>query len=156
MFTNIMHVAINTDHIEEEIEFYTKKLGGILKYQVTYEIYLDRDDRPEQQAIAKKEPNKIFNAYVELAPGQFLEFFPKKEGQTDDVPFGSRLGLFHFGLLTENIFDKRKELEEKGVIFDTEISKGPSGTYQMWTHDPDGNKFEIMQYTEESFQLKGC
>lgn len=155
MFTNIMHVAIFTDQIEEEIKFYTEKLGGILKYKVTYSIYLDRDDRPTQQEIAKKDPNKIFNAYVEIAPGQFLEFFPKNEGQINDVQFGSRLGIFHFGLLTENIFDKRKELEEKGVVFDTEISKGPSETYQMWTHDPDGNKFEIMQYTNNSFQIKG-
>lgn len=25
----------------------------------------------------------------------------------------------------------------------------------MWTHDPDGNKFEIMQYTPKSLQFKG-
>ncbi len=25
----------------------------------------------------------------------------------------------------------------------------------MWVHDPDGNKFEIMQYTDKSFQVVG-
>ena len=28
-------------------------------------------------------------------------------------------------------------------------------TWQMWSHDPDGNKIEFMQYTEKSFQLVG-
>lgn len=156
MFSSLMHIAIYTDNIDEMIRFYTEQLGGILKYKVTYRIYLDREDRPENQKIVRVDPDRIFNAYVEIAPGQFLEFFPKQEGQVPDVPFGKRLGLFHFALLTENIFSKRAELEARGVAFDTDISKGPSGTYQMWTHDPDGNRFEIMQYTEESYQLKGA
>ena len=25
----------------------------------------------------------------------------------------------------------------------------------MWIHDPDGNRIEIMQYTDESFQITG-
>ena len=53
------------------------------------------------------------------------------------------------------LFAARKELEARGVTFDTQICKGPSETYQMWTHDPDGNRFEIMQYTEKSYQLVG-
>ena len=38
---------------------------------------------------------------------------------------------------------------------DTPITKGPSETYQMWLHDPDGNKFEIMQFTDKSIQVVG-
>ena len=25
----------------------------------------------------------------------------------------------------------------------------------MWIHDPDGNRIEMMQYTDESFQITG-
>lgn len=32
---------------------------------------------------------------------------------------------------------------------------GQSETWQMWIHDPDGNKFEIMQYTDKSLQHHG-
>lgn len=37
--------------------------------------------------------------------------------------------------------------------FDTDIYKGPDGTYTMLVSDPDGNKIEFMQYTSESLQL---
>ena len=46
-------------------------------------------------------------------------------------------------------------MKAAGIEPDTDISKGPSGTYQQWYHDPDGNKFEVMQYTEDSWQLRG-
>ena len=42
-----------------------------------------------------------------------------------------------------------------GVDIDIEPNKGQSETWQMWIHDPDGNKFEIMQYTDKSLQFKG-
>ena len=54
-----------------------------------------------------------------------------------------------------DIYKARDEFLEKGIELDTDISKGPSETYQMWLHDPDGNKFEVMQYTENSIQVKG-
>lgn len=49
----------------------------------------------------------------------------------------------------------RELLEGRGLAFDTEPSKGPSGTWQMWAHDPDGNMFEVMQFTEDSYQVVG-
>ena len=64
---------------------------------------------------------------VNGASGQFVEFFPKGHEQ----------------------------LVAAGVVPDTEISKGPSETYQFWVSDPDGNKFEIMQFTDKSYQVVG-
>jgi catechol 2,3-dioxygenase-like lactoylglutathione lyase family enzyme len=152
----MMHIAYYTDKMEEMVDFYTNKLGLELKVLVRFGIYKDRDDRPLMQKIAKEDPDRIFNVYIEMAPGQFIELFPKMEGQTEDTaPWNSRLGYSHYGLTCDDIFETRKKLEAAGVVFDTEISKGPSETYQMWTHDPDGNKFEIMQYTDRSFQVVG-
>ena len=152
---SIMHVAFNTDQMDELITFYTKKMGFRLKTVVRYGIYLDRDDRPAFQAIAKEDPDRIFNAYIEVCDRQFLELFPKTPGQGEHIGFNTNLGYSHFALVVDDIHETRKELEERGVVFDTNISKGPSETYQMWLHDPDGNKFEIMQFTENSIQLKG-
>jgi len=59
--------------------------------------------------------------------GQFVEFFPKGHEQ----------------------------LVAAGVVPDTEISKGPSETYQFWVSDPDGNKFEVIQFTDKSYQVVG-
>lgn len=30
--------------------------------------------------IAKEDSDRIFNAYIEIAPEQFIELFPKQEG----------------------------------------------------------------------------
>ena len=44
---------------------------------------------------------------------------------------------------------------EAGIEIDIEPNKGQSETWQMWIHDPDGNKCEIMQYTDLSLQHQG-
>ena len=155
MFKSVMHIAFFTDNMDEMIRFYTEVLGATVKVRTTYRSYLDRDDRPRQQRIARKDPDRIFNVYLELAEGQFVELFPKNEGQADDVGWNQRLGYSHYALLVDDIFKVRDDLSARGMKCDTEISKGPSGTYQMWAHDPDGNKFEIMQFTEDSYQIKG-
>lgn len=156
-FNDVMHIAFMTCHMDEMVDFYQNKLGATPKVITRYKEYLDRDDRPAYQAIAREDPERIFNVYYEIAPGQFLEFFPCEPGELteDTAPWNSRFGYSHFALTVDDIFATRSELEAAGVEFDTQISKGPSGTYQMWAHDPDGNKFEIMQYTEDSYQVVG-
>ena len=154
-YKNIMHVAFFTDHYEEMVDFYVNKLGAKQKVIVKYDVYLHRDDRPAMQKIAREDPDRIFNTYLEIADGQFIELFPANENQKAHTGWNEHKGYSHFALLVDDIFQTRKELEESGVVFDTEISKGPSETYQMWAHDPDGNRFEIMQYTENSVQVKG-
>ncbi len=154
-YNSIMHIAFYTDKLNEMIDFYTKKLGGTLKTVVRYDVYASRDDRPAMKKIAKEDPNRIFNAYIELAPLQFIELFPAYEGQKDFTEFNEHKGYSHFALIVDDIYEARKELEINGIVFDTQISKGTSETYQMWTRDPDGNRFEIMQFTPNSIQVKG-
>ena len=67
----------------------------------------------------------------------------------------TRLGYSHFALMVDDIFEAREEVVKAGVDIDIEPNKGQSETWQMWIHDPDGNKFEIMQYTDKSLQFKG-
>ncbi|MCF0105563.1 MAG: VOC family protein [Holdemanella sp.] len=151
-----MHIAFFTDKMDEMIDFYTNKLGCKVKVCVKYKQYLNRDDRPQMQAMALKDPEAIFNVYMEICEGQYIELFPKQEGMLErDTIWNSRLGYSHFALTVDDIYKTREELAAKGCEFDTDISIGPSQTYQMWMQDPDGNKFEIMQYTDKSYQITG-
>ena len=116
-FTNIMHIAFYTDQMDEMIDFYVNKLGGKVKASVKYEVYLNRDDRPVMQAIAKKTPDKLFNVYIELAPMQFIELFPAEENQKPHTEFNEHIGYSHYAFIVEDIYDTRKILERNGVVF---------------------------------------
>ena len=154
LFNNLMHVSFFTDQLDAMCDFYVEKLGGTLKIVTRAKAYLDRPQSGYHE-VALSDPEKVIIVYIELAPGQFIELFPKAEGQGPASHMGENLGYAHFALTVDDIFAAREELERRGVVIDTEISKGPSETYQMWTHDPDGNAFEIMQYTDKSYQVVG-
>lgn len=153
-YTSIMHIAFYTRQFDAMLDFYCHKLGGKIKSITRYNVYLDRDDRPFQQKIAQEDPQRIFNAYIELAPLQFIELFPAFAQQKEHPAFNEHIGYSHFALTVQDIYQTQAELIAAGVIPDTPITKGPSETYQMWLHDPDGNKFEIMQFTNRSIQLE--
>lgn len=155
LFESIMHIAFYTDRMDEMIEFYSKKLDAKIKYVTRFSAYINRDDRPHFQKIAKEDPNRIFNVYLEICPGQFIELFPKTYDQVEDVGWNTRLGYTHFALLTTDIFKTKADLLARGLVSFTELSKGPSETWQIWYKDPDGNCFEIMQFTEKSLQVVG-
>lgn len=154
-FSSLMHVSFFTDQMEAIRDFYEKKLGIKPKMIVRFGAYKGSQNRLFGP-MAETHPDDICIIYFEIAPGQFVEFFPKFPGQSEDrFAWNSVLGYSHFGLLVEDIFQAKEELIAAGVEIDTDISKGPSETYQLWIHDPDGNKIEVMQYTENSLQVKG-
>lgn len=153
-FKSMMHVSFYTDKMDEMRDFYENKLGLKAKIVTKAKIYKGLN-RGYYSEIAEIDPERVIIVYIEIAPGQFIELFPKMAEQEDHDEWNQRVGYSHFALLVEDIFETKEELIKRGVRIDTEISKGPSETYQMWVHDPDGNKFEIMQYTDKSFQLVG-
>ena len=155
MIKSIMHVSFLTDNMDEMIEFYTEKLGFKLTVLTRYRQYLGRDDRPQMKAIAEKDPERIVNVYMEASDGQFIELLGADAGLKPHDQWNSSLGYSHFALLVDDIFATREEFIEKGIEPDTPISKGPSETYQFWVTDPDGNRFEVMQYTDKSYQVVG-
>lgn len=154
-FNSIMHVSFYTDHLDEMLDFYVNKLGLKQKVVVKWKSYKGRSDRPMMAQQAEENPEGIFYTYVEIAEGQFIELFPANPNQKPHREWNEDIGYSHFALTVDDIYEASKELQEKGVDPDTEISKGPSGTYQQWFHDPDGNRFELMQYTDESYQVVG-
>ncbi|MDD3028479.1 MAG: VOC family protein [Erysipelotrichaceae bacterium] len=153
-FKSIMHVSFFTDQMDVMRDFYENKLGLKTKIVTRARLY-EGLNRGAYSEVAKIDPDRIIIVYIEIAPGQFIELFPKNEGQKEHDQWNERVGYSHFALLVDDIEDTRDQLVAAGVEIDTPLSKGPSNTWQMWVHDPDGNKFEIMQYTPESFQLVG-
>lgn len=153
-FKSIMHVSFFTDNMEGMRDFYENKLGLKPKIETRAKLYKGLN-RGKYSEIAEIDPERIIIVYIEIAPGQFIELFPKKEGQGPHDEWNQNVGYSHFALLVDNIYNIREELIANGVAIDSDISKGPSETYQMWIHDPDGNKFEIMQYTDKSLQVIG-
>lgn len=41
------------------------------------------------------------------------------------------------------------------LSYTRDISLGIDNTWVMWMKDPDGNPFEIMEYTDKSYQVIG-
>ncbi|WP_315074607.1 VOC family protein [uncultured Clostridium sp.] len=153
-FNSIMHVSFHTENLERIREFYEDKLGLKPKMIVRFGAYKDKKDSAFYK-MALTNPDDICIIYIEIAPGQFVEFFPKWFEMKPKEDWNTRLGYGHFALLVDDIHETRDELVRRGVEIDVEPNIGNSHTWQMWIHDPDGNRFEIMQYTEDSFQLKG-
>ena len=152
----LMHVNIVANNWDEMVDFYQNKLGFKNLVLVRYKEYLNRPDRPEQQKIAQTDPERIMYSYFEICPGQFIEMFPKNEAQNGDVPWNARTGLNHFALTVDDIDAAFAEFKAKGLpLVSEKPSKGPSETWQFWSHDPDGNYFEVMQYTPKSYQTNG-
>lgn len=154
-FNEIMHISFYTDQLESMRDFYENKLGLKAKIIMRYEAYKGKKERGQWAIRAETRPKDIAYIFIELAPGQYIELFPKADGQKEHEKADSRLGYSHFALMVDDIFVARDELVQAGVEIDIEPNKGQSETWQMWIHDPDGNKFEIMQYTDKSLQHKG-
>lgn len=152
--SSLMHVSFFTDQIDTIRDFYENKLGIKAKMIVRYKRYKGKGN-PLWSEKAETDPEGICIIYFEVAPNQFIEFFPKADNQGEHIAPNQNLGYSHFSLLVDNIYKAREELISVGIAIDQEIKKGDSETYQMWIHDPDGNNIEIMQFTENSEQVKG-
>ena len=152
-FKSIMHVAFYTDQMDEMIDFYTNKLGGKLKVVTKAKAYLGMSGVFAK--IAETDPDQVIIVYIEIAPLQFIELFPKATGQSEHPSWNESIGYSHFSLLVDDLQLVREELVSKGVKILTEPSIGNSNTWKMWIADPDDNRIEIMQFTENSFQITG-
>lgn len=153
-FKSIMHISFFTDDMDAMRDFYENKMGLKAKIVTKAKAYQGRNSKIYGKA-AEETPDKVIIVYIEIAPGQFIELFPRREGQKNRSEWNEQVGYTHFALLVDDIYQTREEMLAKNIELDTPISIGPSGTYKMWSHDPDGNKFEIMQYTNDSYQLIG-
>ena len=68
----------------------------------------------------------------------------------------NRTGLNHFSLTVDDSHKTFEEFKKAGIQVISEPSKVvPSETWQFWAQDPDGNHFEVQQFTDKSYQKIG-
>ena len=66
-----------------------------------------------------------------------------------------RVGYDHLSLQVDDMNAAVEDLKSKGIMPTSEITFGPDYTYQCWFADPDGNRIELIEYTEKSLQVVG-
>ncbi|MFT3784319.1 MAG: VOC family protein [Nibricoccus sp.] len=129
MITRLAHVCIHVSNIDAAMDFYGKKLGLPVKF--TFE---------------KK--GRLGGAYFEIGNGNFIEVFEVPNLKVVNT------GLAHFCLETDNMDEFIRTLRSRGVAC-TDKKLGGDESWQTWLEDPDGNKFEVHEYTDKSFQYHG-
>lgn len=129
MFTRLAHVCLNVRNLVRSLEFY-ERLGFRPRFDFTRE-------------------GKPFGAYLEIAPDNYIEMF---EVPSMEAP--ANAGIAHFCLETDDLDALVADLAAKGISH-TEKKLGCDRTWQIWLRDPDGNDFEVHQYTSKSLQLTG-
>ena len=139
------HLAFKCSNLEESLHFYRDILGFQEKFCLYYTDI--------GQSIPGEEERWI--VYVQVTERLFIELFDGRGAAEHCIPNGNTFNYQHLSLIVEDIHAACSELKAKGAHVDEEPSLGIDNTWQMWSHDPDGNKIEFMQYTPQSFQLVG-
>jgi len=129
MFKRIAHLCLNVKNLERSLDFYTR-LGLEPVFRFT------RKGKP-------------FGVYLKLAEASFIEIF-----EDDKLETPVNTGLVHFCLETEDLDQLMADLRERGVDY-SDKKLGCDNTWQIWLKDPDGNPFEVHQYTGKSMQFTG-
>ncbi len=125
----LAHVCLFVKDLDRSLAYY-RKLGFKDRFQFTHK-------------------GGDFGRYMEIADKTYVEIFeyPGKGPAVDP-------GLVHFCLESEDLDGFIAYLKTQGVTH-TPKSLGCDHTWQIWLEDPDGNKFEVHEYTDKSMQQHG-
>lgn len=135
MIKGIGHAAFCVKDMDKTVAFYEGTLG----FKRAFDI-----PRPEN--------GEPWIVYLYGAGGQFIELF---YGATIEIPYSfENIGFFHLCVAVDDIQEAWKKVLETGAPQDDAPKQGADSNWQCWTHDPDGNKIELMQLGEESPQMK--
>lgn len=153
------HLAFNCKNQQKSVAFYRDVLGCQEKFSFHYDTFIDIAKNSGYKVpnfafkMLEKKKGKVWLTYLEFGDGVFIELFDQVGALIANRPAFFHNNYQHFAIIVDDIKKTKAELVSKGVQIDVDINLGADQTYQMWIHDPDGNKIEIMQYTENSYQL---
>ena len=99
-----------------------------------------------------------WSVYMSWSENTFIELFYIPRARRSRVPNpADDLNYTHYSLEVSGLQAFRRQVLRRGgaPYIDRDIEMGLDNTWVMWMHDPDGNPFEIMEYTPASFQVIG-
>lgn len=128
MIKGFAHNALKVSDMTKSIHFYCD-LAGLKK---AFEIN-DSDNNP-------------WIVYLKIREGQFLELFYGGVKDPDTRYSGDLVGYHHFCFEVDNIAEICQTMKDNGILEDARPSLGKDGNLSCWTHDPDGNAVEFVQY----------
>lgn len=120
------HVAIRVKNIEKSLDFYCRGLG----FKEAFRI--NNDD------------GSLRIVYLHISERQYLELClgGDTRPEFDD---SKSLGTRHICFTVDDIEKSKKEMEERGVVFDSDIMKLRDHNLTAYLFDPEKNKIEIVQ-----------
>jgi lactoylglutathione lyase len=120
------HIAIRVRDIDKMLNFYCVGLGLTEAFRIT------NDD------------GSLRIVFLHISERQYLELClgGDKKPDFDDA---KSLGVRHISFAVEDLANTKKEIEGRGVVFDSEILKLRDNNLTAFLFDPEGNKLEIVQ-----------
>jgi len=141
-YTGIGHVALRSKDFPKELSFYQDTLG----LRKAFDLIDDNDE--------------VWITYLRVAKGQYIEIFPGVESCPNDNYKGDNAkpqrSHFHCCFVTPDRHKAIHDLEgNKGIP----VGRTPDDTvglcrsYCQFITDPEGNEWELMEFTPESLQI---
>ncbi len=124
---NLYAMAILVPDYDDALDFYVKKLGFVLREDVT----LSEDKR---WVVIAPDMNCATNLLLAKARGS------RQEAAVGDQ-FGGRVGLF---LNTDNFDREYQKMQAAGVNFEEEPRDEDYGKVAVW-RDPFGNRWDLLE-----------
>lgn len=158
------HVAFKCKNLEETYRFYTEVLGGVPAFELLYsEFYIFQKQKAEQEGHPLdpsfdenfgKYGDRVWIRYVKFG-SVFVELFDAGPATENMFPDDFHFNYQHLSLEVDDMAGFTEKIRQAGAPIDSEPAMGMEHTWQMWSHDPDGNRIEFMQYTDRSYQVVG-
>lgn len=159
-----MHLGFNCKDLEKSVKFYQKAFGCTEKFSLYYGDMIPENpvhrETMDQDFLKYLESIKDVKwiVYLEWKDGIFIELFNELTATEPHIPEQQRdLNFTHFSILTDNIWEMYEQMIDNGLEEYIDLTPRPNvdRTYAFWFHDPDGNKAEVIQYTDYSMQKIG-
>jgi catechol 2,3-dioxygenase-like lactoylglutathione lyase family enzyme len=129
LFKRLAHVCLNVQDLQRSLDYY-HKLGFRDRFRFTRK-------------------GRDYGRYLEIADKTYIEVFEEPNRTA-----AAQGGLAHFCLETEDLDRLIARLDDQRIPH-TPKTQGCDFTWQIWLEDPDGNTFEVHEYSDKSMQLNG-
>ena len=162
----ISHLGFNCKDMQRCMDFYCNIMGCERQFALTYQDFAKivaadsktkNGETPGYVKKLEKEGTRLWNVYLKWTDTCFIELFDPMAAFRKHIHGLFDLNYNHYCIEVENIRDFRQAIINRGgaEFIESDIALGADQTLQMWMHDPEGNRFELMEYTDKSYQLYG-